>query len=105
MKEILRTTRPIGVCKYIPVDEGDYKDDPTAVKAVLDESFFIFDSNRMLYIRKGLPTDKECWVYTKEFIDNWKEEMSRRVLVMRDEFRGLLLDGTNHIEELGDTYE
>lgn len=79
----------------MPITEGDYKNDPTAVKQVLDHSFFTFDYNRNLYIRKGLQTDKEVWVYTKEFIDEWEYEMSQTVLVMRDEFKPLLLNKTN----------
>lgn len=92
MKEELRTTRPIGVCKYIPIEGHE---DSTATKQEIDFSYFIYDQSRQLYIRKGLPTDEVRWVYTKEFMEDWKHELSQVYFVMRDEMRPLLLSTIN----------
>lgn len=92
MKEEIRTTIPIGVTKWIPIKGHE---DSTACTQEIDWSFFIYDSNRLVYIRKpdvGFNPERDTlWVYTKEFIDIWKEDLANHIWVMRDEMKPLLL--------------
>lgn len=90
MKEELRKTRPIGVCKIIPVVD----EDPTAHKYEIDWSFFTFDSNRRVYIRKPMighnPDRDALWVYTEEFMKKWEDELENKIFVMRDDAKEIL---------------
>ncbi len=92
MKEEIRTTRPIGVTKSIPI-KGHR--DPTACKHEIDWNYFTYDSNRCVYIRKpsiGFKPERDSlWVYTEEFMKKWEQELSEVMFVMREELRPLLL--------------
>lgn len=89
MNEELRTTRPIGVLKY---SKAIGHEDPSAEKAEIDWDFFMYDSNRDVYIRKpaplfdenSVPRNDPLWVYTGEMMRDWSEELKNVVFVFRD---------------------